>query len=300
MFYPGDSGLSGKYSGLRSIYPPKKPDIHEKGSRDCRRTGNGYDAADSRMGYVSEDRQETLNRSLESMEELVKKAEREGIILALEHLSPISSNIVNTAADLKYVLDTIKSPNLKAMFDTCQVHLVNERVKDYFEMLGEQIVHVHIVDGTPGGHLAFGDGTLDFFFMGDRLIYQKDRKNNTQPQLRKYGCLWFFLFYTLHLVFSFFFDGWLLLFNGRWIGLFLLLSKLAAIIYYGMELNKKTFTRALPGNSLNVLCAIGMCILLIIDIFALQLTGSINTIIEILEFVLLACILFSPSQNGQS
>lgn len=143
-------------------------------------------------------------------------------------------------------------------------------------------------------------GIFFVFFMGDRLIYQKDRKNNTQPQLRKYGCLWFFLFYTLHLVFSFFFDGWLLLFNGRWIGLFLLLSKLAAIIYYGMELNKKTFTRALPGNILNVLCAIGMCILLITDIFALQLTGPINNIIEILEFVLLACILFSPSQNEQS
>ena len=141
-------------------------------------------------------------------------------------------------------------------------------------------------------------GIFFIFFMSDRLIYLKDEKNNTQLQLRKYGCLWFFLFYTLHLVFSFSFDGWLFLVNGRWIGLFLLISKVAAIIFFGMELNKKTFIRALPGNMLNVLYAIGMCILLIIDILVLQSTGLINNIIEILEFVLLACILFGPFQNG--
>lgn len=154
--------------------------------------GTGMMLLTAGWGYVSEDRQETLKRSMESIEELVKKAEREGIILALEHLSPISSNIVNTAADLKYVLDTIKSPNLKAMFDTCQVHLVNERVKDYFEMLGEQIVHVHIVDGAPGGHLAFGDGTLDlerdvremeeYGYSGYLSMEIADRKYFAQPE----------------------------------------------------------------------------------------------------------------------
>lgn len=123
--------------------------------------GTGMLLLTAGWGYVTENREETLKRSLESISELVKKAEKEGIVLALEHLSPISSNIVNTAADLKNVLNTVKSPALKAMFDTCQVHLVHESVRDYFELLGEKIVHAHIVDGTPGGHLAFGDGTLD-------------------------------------------------------------------------------------------------------------------------------------------
>lgn len=112
-------------------------------------------------GYVNESREEVLKRSLESIHEIVKKAEQEQITLALEHLSPISSNIVNTAADLKRVLDVFHSPRLKAMFDTCQVHLVHEEVRDYFELLGEAVVHAHIVDGMPGGHLAFGDGTID-------------------------------------------------------------------------------------------------------------------------------------------
>ena len=101
-----------------------------------------------------------MTRALDSMAEISKKAEQEGITLALEHLSPISSNLVNTAADMRYVLDAIRSPALKAMLDTCQVGLVGERVEDYLRLLGEDLVHIHLVDGTPGGHLAFGDGTL--------------------------------------------------------------------------------------------------------------------------------------------
>ncbi len=112
-------------------------------------------------GYVTEPGENTLERALDSIGEIAKKAEREGVMLALEHLSPISSNIVNTAADIKRVLDTIQSPSLKAMFDTCQVNLVHETIKDYLDLLKEDLVHIHIVDGTPGGHLAFGDGFLD-------------------------------------------------------------------------------------------------------------------------------------------
>lgn len=46
------------------------------------------------------------------------------------------------------------------MLDTCQVCLVNEYVKNYFEELGDKLIHIHIVDGVPGGHLAFGDGNI--------------------------------------------------------------------------------------------------------------------------------------------
>ena len=114
----------------------------------------------SGWGNLNESREDAMTRALDSLAEISKKAEQEGITLALEHLSPISSNLVNTAADLRYVLDAIRSPALKAMLDTCQVGLVGERVEDYLRLLGEDLVHIHLVDGTPGGHLAFGDGTL--------------------------------------------------------------------------------------------------------------------------------------------
>lgn len=114
----------------------------------------------SGWGNLDEPREEAMQRCVESIGTVCKKAEREGVTLALEHLSPISSNLVNTAADIWAVLDQVKSPALKGMLDTCQVGLVQESVEDYLRLLGEDLVHVHLVDGTPGGHLAFGDGTL--------------------------------------------------------------------------------------------------------------------------------------------
>lgn len=111
-------------------------------------------------GCLDQPKAEAMKWSMNSIERLTKKAEECGVLLALEHLSPISSNLMNTAGDLKKAVDAIASPNLKAMLDTCQVGLVNETVQNYIDTLGDDLVHVHLVDGTPGGHLAFGDGKL--------------------------------------------------------------------------------------------------------------------------------------------
>ena len=144
-------------------------------------------------GYVERERTKSMNYSLQSIEILTQKAEKEGVVLALEHLSPISSNLINTAADLKMVLEHIPSANLKAMLDTCQVCLVEEHVRDYFETLGEDLVHIHIVDGTPGGHLAFSDGHLplqdfvetigNYGYQGFLSMEISDRRYFEKPEL---------------------------------------------------------------------------------------------------------------------
>jgi protein FrlC len=33
-------------------------------------------------------------------------------------------------------------------------------VADYLRLFGPRVAHVQLVDGTPGGHLVWGDGTL--------------------------------------------------------------------------------------------------------------------------------------------
>jgi protein FrlC len=38
--------------------------------------------------------------------------------------------------------------------------LANETPKDYVKYLGEKFSHVHLLDATPMGHLALGDGNL--------------------------------------------------------------------------------------------------------------------------------------------
>lgn len=112
------------------------------------------------VGYYDESREAAWARSADSMGQIAKHAEKLGIKIALEHLSPTSSNLINTAMDLRKMLDDVSSPALKAMFDFGQVNIVGQKVSDYFEALGDDIVHVHIVDGVPGGHLALGDGNI--------------------------------------------------------------------------------------------------------------------------------------------
>jgi len=111
-------------------------------------------------GNLDESREEAWKRSAESIATIARRAEELGVVVALEHLSPISSNLINTAAQLKRMLEEVGSGSLKVTMDVVQVGIVGERVEDYFRLLGSDIAHIHFVDGTPGGHLALGDGSL--------------------------------------------------------------------------------------------------------------------------------------------
>jgi protein FrlC len=111
-------------------------------------------------GYLDEPREEAMKRSLDSVSRIARRAGELGVTLALEHLSPISSNLLNTASDLRQMLDNVAEPALKAMFDCCQMHIVGETAEDYFRLLGDDLVHIHLVDGTPGGHLSLGEGEI--------------------------------------------------------------------------------------------------------------------------------------------
>ncbi len=133
---------------------------HIKTLEHAAELGSGLMLLTPGYGNNDEDRAEAWSRSAESIALIARHAEKLGVTIALEHLSPISSNLINTAAQLRKMLDEVRSPRLKAMFDVVQVGIVNETVNDYFKLLGEDIVHIHLVDGTPGGHLALGEGKL--------------------------------------------------------------------------------------------------------------------------------------------
>ncbi|SNS15980.1 protein FrlC [Anaerovirgula multivorans] len=111
-------------------------------------------------GYFDADIEEAWHRSVSSMKELVKYAEKKDIILAYEPLSIFSSNIVNDVHQLKKMLDTIPSSHLKGMLDTGQMALAKEDINDYPLILGDKLAHVHLLDATPMGHLALGEGNL--------------------------------------------------------------------------------------------------------------------------------------------
>jgi len=111
-------------------------------------------------GYRNEERSEALNRARDSLERLSAYAEKKGILLALEPLQKVESNLICTLADLKEMLNSISSPFLKGMLDTIPLAVEKEDLSSYFKELKDDFVHIHFIDGNPTGHLAWGDGDL--------------------------------------------------------------------------------------------------------------------------------------------
>nr|WP_010281147.1 TIM barrel protein [Bacillus timonensis] len=111
-------------------------------------------------GYRNESRNEALARAKNSLERLTSYAEEKGIVLALEPLQKVESNLICTLSDLKEMLSGIRSSNLKGMVDTIPLAVEGEKLEDYFTELQDDFVHIHFIDGTPTGHLAWGDGNL--------------------------------------------------------------------------------------------------------------------------------------------
>lgn len=97
--------------------------------------------------------------SRESLARLAYKAEQVGVTLLLEPLQAFESNIINTSSQLKLMLEEINSPNLKGMLDLVGMHACGERIQDYLTNISE-IVHIHLIDGAPSGHLIPGSGEL--------------------------------------------------------------------------------------------------------------------------------------------
>lgn len=111
-------------------------------------------------GYRNESREEAWKRAKDSLLQLTAYAQKQGVVLALEPLQRIESNLICNLPDLKEMLDSIHSPFLKGMVDTIPLAVEEEELSDYFERLQDDFAHIHFIDGKPGGHLAWGDGHL--------------------------------------------------------------------------------------------------------------------------------------------
>lgn len=137
----------------------------------CAELGCPMIVAGPGWGYLNEPKQEAWSRSLDSLKTLAEKAQKLKIIIALEPLTTISSNLINYAAELSKMLDDLNEPNVKGMLDIGQMSILNETVDDYYEVLGAKgPIHVHLIDGRPTGHMAFGDGNLPLCYDYFRLL----------------------------------------------------------------------------------------------------------------------------------
>ncbi|MFI6814205.1 sugar phosphate isomerase/epimerase family protein [Nonomuraea sp. NPDC050328] len=111
-------------------------------------------------GFEDEPPQAAWRRSVDAIGEIAAYAGSLGVTCVVEPLQRVESNLVNDSRTLARMLDEIGSANVGAVLDTVGMAVAGESVDDYFDSLGDRVRHVHLIDGSPAGHLAWGDGEL--------------------------------------------------------------------------------------------------------------------------------------------
>lgn len=108
-------------------------------------------------------------RSVDALGEITAHAAGLGLECVLEPLQRVESNLVVTAADAARMLTDVAASRLGVALDTVAAAAAGDEVDDYFRLLGERVRHVHLIDGAPSGHLAWGDGELPLIGIVDAL-----------------------------------------------------------------------------------------------------------------------------------
>ncbi|MFD5214140.1 TIM barrel protein [Microbacterium sp. NPDC058345] len=125
----------------------------------------------SGRGREDEPRSDAWTRAVDALGEICERAAELGLECVLEPLQRVESNLVNTAEDAARMLSDVAASHLSVALDTVAAAVADDTVDDYFALLGDRVRHVHLIDGAPAGHLAWGDGELPL----DAIVAALDR-----------------------------------------------------------------------------------------------------------------------------
>ena len=94
-------------------------------------------------------------------------AEKKGLMFGLEN-GP--SLFIDNAEKMLFVLDQVKSPQLKVVFDVANASMV-EPIDLALDKVKDHLVHVHLsdTDGKKWTHSPVGQGTIDFAAVAEKL-----------------------------------------------------------------------------------------------------------------------------------
>ncbi len=105
---------------------------------------------------------EIWNRMVKTIRELTEHAEKTGVKLVVETLTPYETNAFKNANDLLELFKRIDSPYLVGMCDIVPPFVQHESIMAYLEKLGKKMYHMHIIDGDQGtdSHIVPGEGSI--------------------------------------------------------------------------------------------------------------------------------------------
>jgi protein FrlC len=115
----------------------------------------------SGRGYEDEPLEPAWERSVLALQSITERASELGVSCVLEPLQRVESNLVTDVSSLKRMLDDVGHRDLGVVIDTVALAVAGDAISDYGRSFGGKVRHVHLIDGSPAGHMAWGDGNLD-------------------------------------------------------------------------------------------------------------------------------------------
>jgi len=135
-------------------------DMFRRAAQIARELGAPMLFLTSGRGREDEPRESAWTRSVDALGEISGYAAGLGLECVLEPLQRVESNLVIDAAGAARMLADVAAQNLGVALDTVAAAAAGDSIDACFDTLGDRIRHVHLIDGTPTGHLAWGDGRL--------------------------------------------------------------------------------------------------------------------------------------------
>jgi len=112
----------------------------------------------SGWGYNNENQSEMWKRSRDNLFNLAEIAKKNNIVCVMESMRADETNIVNDINSAKKMFDEVKHENLKVMVDSIASGAAGETLDNWFDTFGENLIHMHFLDGDPYLHNVWGDG----------------------------------------------------------------------------------------------------------------------------------------------
>jgi protein FrlC len=112
-------------------------------------------------GYEDGPLEPAWERSVLALQAITERASELGVSCVLEPLQRVESNLVTDLSSLERMVEDVGHPDLGVVIDTVALAVAGDAVSDYGRSFGKRVRHVHLIDGSPAGHLAWGDGNLD-------------------------------------------------------------------------------------------------------------------------------------------
>lgn len=111
--------------------------------------------------YIIDDKTPIVERSIDSMRQIVKTAEDYGVVYCVEAVNRFEGCVINTAEEALSYISKVDSKNIGVLLDTYHMNIEENSIGDAIRIVGDKLTSFHTGDNNrrcPGrGHINFDE-----------------------------------------------------------------------------------------------------------------------------------------------